>query len=393
MMESQSHGEVKGFIEKLARKSGWVSAETLARMQTHVPEAIPSLVGARALACSAAEAYVDVGMCRLLADQCSRLSNNLYSKKTRFVYELVQNAEDNDYGIIRALGQLPTLSFHVSHDRIVIDSNEDGFSEQNVEAICDIGKSTKAGVGGYIGEKGIGFKSVFKVARRVHVQSGVFSFAFEYDKKHPESGLGMVTPMVAGHGRLPENVRTRMVLTLHDDCDRAALFKEFESLPDALLVFLRKLKRLSLIIERPDEIGVTKDYTLRVVSNNRVKIARRIGNDAMDFHFWIARRMVTDMPEDEARILNEGKKEETKVTEAEVVLAFPLTADDIPIVENQHVFAFLPIRQVGFKVSSAQHHESKLIETSFSSSQTSSCRPPARIFFIGPGIIGSSRKS
>lgn len=277
------------------------------------------------------------------------------------MYELIQNAEDNEYSIIQGSGQLPTLSFHVSHDAITIDSNEDGFKNPHVEAICDIGKSTKAGVGGYIGEKGIGFKSVFKVARRVHVQSGVFSFAFEYDKKRRDSGLGMVTPMVADRGDLPAEVRTRMVLTLHDGCDRAALFKEFENLPDALLVFLRKLQRLSLTIERPGGHKVEKVYTMSTFGN-RAKIARSIGGGVVDFHFWIARRMMVDMPEDEARILNEGQKDERKVTEAEVVLAFPLAGDDTPIVEDQHVFAFLPIRQVGFKVSLPWHGEARLTE-------------------------------
>ena len=99
--------------------------------------------------------------------------DQLYSKDTGFVSELIQNAEDNTY--TRAEGKI-YLSFSLYPDRLVLDSNEDGFREEHVRAICNTSASTKAVSRGFIGEKGIGFKSVFKVAKKVHVQSHPFSF-------------------------------------------------------------------------------------------------------------------------------------------------------------------------------------------------------------------------
>lgn len=48
---------------------------------------------------------------------------------------------------------------------VMVSNNEIGFSAQNIEALCSVGASTKANMKkqGYIGEKGIGFKSVFLV--------------------------------------------------------------------------------------------------------------------------------------------------------------------------------------------------------------------------------------
>jgi HSP90 family molecular chaperone len=46
----------------------------------------------------------------------------------------------------------------------MVNNNESGFTESNIRALCDIGNSTKASTAGYIGQKGIGFKSVFRVA-------------------------------------------------------------------------------------------------------------------------------------------------------------------------------------------------------------------------------------
>jgi hypothetical protein len=55
---------------------------------------------------------------------------------------------------------MPTLSLELSRRRLVVKCNEIGFTEQNVQAICDINASTKTKrkelEDGCIGEKGIG---------------------------------------------------------------------------------------------------------------------------------------------------------------------------------------------------------------------------------------------
>jgi hypothetical protein len=56
------------------------------------------------------------------------------------------------------------LAFILQENGIVVLNNERGFSAENIRALCDIGNSTKKGSNmGYIGNKGIGFKSVFRV--------------------------------------------------------------------------------------------------------------------------------------------------------------------------------------------------------------------------------------
>jgi hypothetical protein len=278
------------------------------------------------------------------------LSDNLYQKNTRFVYELIQNAEDNKYDTARGVEELPSLMFTLSNDKVVIDSNEDGFTEPNVNAICKVGESTKLNIEGYIGEKGIGFKSVFRVAHKVHIQSEPYSFAFKYHHWLPDSGLGMVTPLVEEYLDLPKGIQTSITLELRNDCKRDDLFREFEELPDTFLLFLKKLRKLSLRIERPDKDPVKKVYTL-TTNGNRATITCKIDHKTTNLHYWIAKNTVTDMPEDEKRLIEkeEGKVVQ-KIDKADVVLAFPLSDDDVPIPEGQHVFAYLPLRKVGFKV-------------------------------------------
>lgn len=72
-----------------------------------------------------------------------------------------QNAEDNKY----VEGVSPSLEFIITSKDItatgapatlLIFNNEKGFSPQNIESICSVGRSTKKGnrSTGYIGEKG-----------------------------------------------------------------------------------------------------------------------------------------------------------------------------------------------------------------------------------------------
>lgn len=81
--------------------------------------------------------------------------------------EVIQNADDNKY----TGGQTPSVSISVCPDSVWIDCNEDGFTKENILALCRTGRSSKTPGHGYTGEKGIGFKSVFKIANRVHVCS------------------------------------------------------------------------------------------------------------------------------------------------------------------------------------------------------------------------------
>ena len=64
---------------------------------------------------------------------------------------------------------------------VLAGHNEQGFTAQNVHALCDVGASTKQR-GTSIGHKGIGFKSVFMVSDQPHVLSREFAFCFDVAK-------------------------------------------------------------------------------------------------------------------------------------------------------------------------------------------------------------------
>jgi hypothetical protein len=82
-----------------------------------------------------------------------RLTNDLYNKKTHFLLEVIQNADDNTYGA----NIVPTLRLRIENRLVVFECNELGFNADNVKAICDIGGSTKLrekNTRGFIGASG-----------------------------------------------------------------------------------------------------------------------------------------------------------------------------------------------------------------------------------------------
>jgi hypothetical protein len=290
----------------------------------------------------------------------SRLAKNLYTSQARFVFELLQNADDNQY----TRGQVPYVVFRVYPDRIVIDCNEDGFTRQNLTAICDIGKSSKTGSQGYIGEKGIGFKSVFMAAWRVHIQSREFSFDFIHRKG--DSGMGMITPIWQERRdtAFPFEL-TRITLYLHDqsdpaerDRDRHVINQQFHELQDTLLLFLRKLCKIEVYFH-DEEGSQTRGtiYTLSRIENSDTAVVERTCTDTVQNRkriYHIVKHIARRLARSENRDLSKAEEVSRYFETSEIVLAFPVTEDSVPIIEPQQVFAFLPVRRMGFNVRSSQ---------------------------------------
>ncbi|KAI8716452.1 HET domain-containing protein [Fusarium sp. LHS14.1] len=268
---------------------------------------------------------------RLLENALTALSRELYEKQTHFLLELIQNAEDNTYGDVT-----PSLSFTYKRGSLRIDCNETGFTERNVRAICKIGESTKAGRGQsarYVGEKGIGFKSVFKVASEVYISSRSFSFKFDQVQ-----AVGLIAPIWS---EFPESIRpgyTSFYLKLSENADEEQMSHDIQRLDPTMLLFLRRLREINLKATLMD--GSTWSQTLRrqdpSTQNSHITQLHR-GPTVSDY--IVVKHPVSNLPEEKGR---------AGVTESEISLAFP------PLHETSEghthaVSAFLPIRDYGFK--------------------------------------------
>ncbi|OQE11913.1 hypothetical protein PENFLA_c069G02111 [Penicillium flavigenum] len=262
------------------------------------------------------------------------LAKNIYSSNARFVFELLQNADDNRFTRATARNDLPFISFKVYPDRIVLECNEDGFTKENLSAICSVGESTKAASHGYIGAKGIGFKSVFIAAWKVDIQSGNYSFYFKHEKGDP--GLGMVLPVWQDSDEVLPDPLTRITLHLHQNGEtediehlHRTIFKQLDDLEQTCLLFLRNLKEIQVsFYDGDDNLQSSKKFYLE----NNFQSDVFLKTESID--------------EDGNReiVLSREKAIMSLVTWQ---LAF-LKAT-IPLLEQQSVFAFLPVRETNLK--------------------------------------------
>ncbi|KAL6970999.1 hypothetical protein U1Q18_030681 [Sarracenia purpurea var. burkii] len=258
----------------------------------------------------------------------------------------VQNADDNVY----PENVEPTLSFILQESGIIVLNNEQGFSAQNIRALCDVGNSTKKGSGaGYIGKKGIGFKSVFRVTDAPEIHSNGFHVKFDIS----EGQIGFVLPTVLPpcdinlfqrlassdiHNMDTYCWNTCIVLPFRSNLSEGSAMNSiksmFSDLHPSLLLFLHRLQCIRFKNMLDDSLIIMKK---EIVGNGIIKVS--LGNEKMT---WLV-----ESQELQADII----RPDVKTTE--ISIAFTLQESDngdyIPCLDQQPVFAFLPLRRYGLK--------------------------------------------
>ena len=361
----------KELVRQIAKSHGHldeaVYGEMTAAARCQVEEALlmkDKLIGSAVITYVPSSFRPPVGCPVISTDFVVSLAKNLYSKDVRFIFELLQNADDNDFGKASSASQDPYVAFRVYRDKIVVECNEDGFTELNLKAICNVGQSSKLGAQGYIGEKGIGFKSVFKVASKVWIQSGPFSFCFRH--RRGDSGMGMISPEWQETTEELAGPLTRMTFYLADDGDPAVRTEQRRNINDQLndlkpqmLLFLKKLRRIevylhndvgeetsSSVLSRAEASGEPNRAVLQTV---KAQGGLEPGQERQYYH--VTKAMASGLAPNENREYTPEEHARQAYSTAEIILAFPLTAQSAPLIQPQQLFAFLPVRRVGFNVS------------------------------------------
>ncbi|KAI5080294.1 hypothetical protein GOP47_0005773 [Adiantum capillus-veneris] len=279
---------------------------------------------------------------------------------------LWENADDNVY----AEGVVPELEFVLVEADIagagvdwtlLVLNNEVGFSRANVESLCSIGRSTKKGrrESGYIGEKGIGFKSVFLVTHTQIIISKGYCIRFN-DAPTQDTELGYIVPEWADSptdGELCELFETNeselpntiIVLPIRQDKVQAMCEQLFELSP-RLVLFLNKIDKLSarqidrssLIVSK--SMVVQRDVTAPsqecagMVPNNcnysMVHLSCSKGEAA--YHVW-----KQEFPVEANHEVDHRRDVQTW----NMTLAFPLEDYDLDATEPD-IYAFLPTKIV-----------------------------------------------
>lgn len=262
-------------------------------------------------------------------------ASEFYDASTHFLLELLQNADDNEYRQTTT----PTLVFSYKARGLRVDCNETGFQAKHVESISKVRRSTKSEkkhTYGYTGEKGVGFKSVFRVADQVWISSRQYHFKF--DKTEP---FGMIAPRWAEFPGPTSPEETSFYLKLSKSYNEDELVDQLRTFDPTLLMFLKRLKRVTLrVLGRAEQSWEETILKTNAHENGSSLTILKMNNNQL--RYLTFDYLVENLPVESKRPQSSYSK---------IVLAFPLTdLPERPRLGSYNVYAMLPIGDYGLKV-------------------------------------------
>ena len=260
-----------------------------------------------------------------------------------FIFELIQNAEDNKY-----IEPFPYISFRLtkidptytegSEGALIVENNEVGFDHNDVAAICAAAQSLKKKKHEYIGEKGIGFKSVFRVTENPHIFSNGYHFCLP--KFDEETGLGYIVPQWIGIP--PKGLdlsKTHIILPLNKS---EFGYNEIEEMlldiePETIL-FLSKLQEIRIKTDTGTDLTILKN------DSAKPKVEILIEGKKQDQSFSVVNDfLVCTQTFHKPVHIHQEKRED--IEKRDVSVAFQLDEDSMRLGK---IFAYLPVKPVDF---------------------------------------------
>lgn len=272
------------------------------------------------------------------AAKLSRLQNRILESlddAAHVVPELLQNADDVGDGCTEA-------TIRLRDDELVVENDGERMSGAEIKALGEFAESTKRDLS-QIGHFGIGFKTVFSVTDRPHVDSGYVSL--EYSKDDSE------IPQSAFEGAETEFEGTRVRLPFSDNLSDTRLDEVRSDLDtiNRLLPFLNNLQTITVerggettTYERPNDPG--EDNSCVTVHEYESK------DDDRPSKTWHYRLFTEPLNPDSGTVKELAKERDLNVEaleardiDIEVELAVPVGEQGHPIGhEDSRLFCYFP---------------------------------------------------
>ena len=277
-----------------------------------------------------------------LNNAIEHLSDGLYTKRPHFIFELIQNAEDNKYE--EQNRYQPYISFQLtkidptctagSEGALIIQNNEIGFNHDNVGAICAVGRTTKKKEQGYIGEKGIGFKSVFRITDNPHIFSSGYHFCFP--RRDDQTGFKYIVPQWIDS--LPEGLDlsvTHIILPLtKPSFGYEEIEKMLQEIEPEVILFLSTLQEIQIKTNTEDDFTILKDVSV-IPEVQIVAEGKKQGLVFSNSDDFLVCTGCFDKPVDIHHEKREG------IERRDVTISFPLDEDSTAVGK---IFAYLPVQ-------------------------------------------------
>lgn len=267
-----------------------------------------------------------------------RIYKQLYSDKSHFVYELVQNADDN---------KSRHLELQLDKNELLVWNDGCQFTKRDVRSICSIGSSNKDLT--QIGTFGIGFKAVYNYTSFPEIYSGDERFRIR-DLTKPEGIDDMASRII----ELVDQGRTVFRLPFKDSLrpqDIGALKNRLCDLEKRALLFLRHLETVQWRDEQDEQMG---SYSCRRCLYDEIQNVSQValmanGDDQPSETFLVFRKDVQPPKDVIDELLQQAEEDEERqriqrsaTKQQPVEVAFKLRDGQITAMNRCVLFSYLP---------------------------------------------------
>lgn len=200
--------------------------------------------------------------------------SDVYPDEAHFIYELLQNAEDE---------RATAVHFLLDADMLAVTHDGEAFDLDDVERITNIGQSRKRDDVNKIGKFGVGFKAVFSYTETPRVYSGEYSFEIrDLWCPHPIRGIAPDSGVTQFQFPFSSNAQKHR----HKSADAcfAEIAEGLDSLSDSVLLFLNHIGKITW-----DIAGKGGGSIVRVDRQRHVVEIRHKRSDApkKDSSYWL----------------------------------------------------------------------------------------------------------
>lgn len=287
-------------------------------------------------------------------------SGDIWESSTRYIYELLQNAED---------AEATEFKIYISKERVKIVHNGKPFTRDDVRNICyAVSKKDPNETIGYLG---VGFRSVFTVTDKPEIYSGEYRFRFDREecmRKFGDPSLFYFYPFwIEQPTEHVDLNKTTFILPFKSEeyFDRSV--EQLKELGVLSLLFLRNIKNISIYDETnnttrtfkifPEDLKPLPNYEkiLEEIRDNvikEIKIGKFSLIEGEKASRFLVFRGTFKVPDDVRNDEETKRAKREKIKTREISIAIALDKDNNLEPTTGYICSFFPIqeRKINFLV-------------------------------------------
>jgi len=276
-------------------------------------------------------------------------SGDIWESSTRYVYELLQNAED---------AKAKEFRIYISKKRIKIVHDGSVFTEDDVRNVCyAISKKDPNETIGYLG---VGFRSVFTVTDKPEIYSEKYMFRFDKEKCLREFGddssFYFYPYRIERRTESIDLKKTTFILPFKSEEFFDKSIEQLEKLGTHSLLFFRNIKSISIHNEEDGSTqicNITPMSDLKPLSNNEnIKIGKYLLVEGSTATRFLVFRGTFKVPDDIREDEETKRAKRGGIENREISIAIQLDEQDNLVPTKGHICSFFPIeeRKINFLV-------------------------------------------